>query len=182
LSERFCDFRSRKNSCSEFFHNALSAALSNGAALTPDEWNDFFDWGVVTPEMKTHLRYFNRFVAGLPLAQWNPQPIKITEESDTTNAWGIMSNKGGIIWVQDKLTEDLAITEVREQRSTRTNLHLSFTLTNANNYSVTPFNPWSGEFGESFTVNCTSINNNTCNIELPDFLSDIALRFESIGE
>jgi hypothetical protein len=65
----------------ELFHNAIWAALGAGAALTPAEWNDFDSWGAMTTKIKTHMRFFNEFVATVPLAQWAPEPLNINSKN-----------------------------------------------------------------------------------------------------
>jgi len=165
----------------ELFHNVIWAALSNGAALTPAEWNDFFDWGVMTTVMKNHIRFLNTFVQPIPLAQWNPSLINITDNNNTTKSWGVLGNEGGVIWVQDMLVEGLNINDIRQQRVLRDSVSIFLADIKSGQFKVTPFNTWNGEFGNSFTIDCGSINTNGCKIDLPNFLSDIALRLDKLN-
>ncbi len=164
----------------EVFHHALWAALSNGAALTPAEWNDFFDWEIMTTEMKKHSSYFSLFIKDVPMAQWDPSPIQITDNSTTTKSWGVLGNDGGIIWTQDKLVQGLSINDVRINRTTRSNVSIQLPTINEGIYKVTPFNTWQGEFIDSFTIDCNLLDDEGCKINLPDFISDIALRLDKV--
>lgn len=164
----------------EVFHHALWAALSNGSALTPAEWNDFFDWEVMTTEMKNHSRYLSLFVNNMPMARWDPLPIQVTDNSTTTQSWGILGNEGGLIWTQDKLVEGLNINDVRINRTIRSNVSIQLPTINEGIYKVTPFNTWQGQFIDSFNIDCNLTNDEGCQINLPDFISDIALRLDKI--
>jgi hypothetical protein len=163
----------------EVFHHALWAALSNGAALTPAEWNDFFDWEVMTTEMKEHSSYLSLFMKDIPMALWDPLPIQITDNS-TTKSWGILGNIGGIIWTQDKLLENLSINDIRTTKTIRTDVAIYLPMINEGTYKVTPFNTWQGEFIESFEIDCNVIDESGCKINLPNFISDIALKLDKI--
>jgi hypothetical protein len=165
----------------ELFHNAIWAALSNGAALTPAEWNDFFDWDIMTTAMKNHIRYFNAFVNNLPLAEWDPSPIRINNNNNTTKSWGILGNEGGIIWIQDRLVEGLGINNIREQRTIRNNISLLLPDVNVGQYKVSPFNTWNGQFENTFTIDCNTTSTDGCEIALPNFTSDIAIRLDRIN-
>ena len=164
----------------ELFHNAIWSALSNGAALTPAEWNDFFDWSVMTTAMKDHIRFFNTFIQPIPLAQWNPLPINITDNNNTTKSWGILGNEGGIIWTQDILVSGLHINDIREQRVLRNNVSLFLSDIKSGQFKITPFNTWNGQFDNSFTIDCNSVSGNGCQIDLPNFMSDIAIRLDRV--
>lgn len=164
----------------EVFHHALWSALSNGAALTPAEWNDFFDWEVMTTEMKNHSRYFSLFIENIPMAQWNPSPIEIIDDSITTKSWGILGNSGGIIWTQDKLLAGLNINDTRTLKTTRSNLAIYLPAISEGIYKVTPFNTWQGEFIESFDIDCNIADDRGCRIDLPDFISDIVFRLDKV--
>lgn len=172
---------SNANYYPELFHNAIWAALSNGAALTPAEWNDFFDWDIMTTAMKNHMRYLNVFVENIPLAQWDPSPIRINDNNNTTQSWGILGNQGGIIWVQDRLVEGLDINDIREQRTIRNSISLFLPDVNVGQYNVSPFNTWNGQFENSFIIDCNTASIEGCEIALPNFTSDIAIRLDKIN-
>lgn len=165
----------------ELFHNVIWSALSNGAALTPAEWNDFFDWNVMTTAMKDHIRFLNTFIQTIPLAQWNPSPVNITDNNNTSKSWCMLGNEGGLIWTQDTLVEGLHINDIREQRSIRDNVSIFLSNTSSGQYKITPFNTWSGKFGDSFTIDCNSVGIYGCQIDLPSFMSDIAIRLDRIN-
>ncbi|MGB0833456.1 MAG: DUF5060 domain-containing protein [Psychrobium sp.] len=156
----------------EVFHNALWSALASGAAMTPAEWNDFSDWGQVTAEMTTTLQHFATFVDRLSLAKWNPSPLNITSPNGI-KAWGIASEQGGMIWLQDTTLQSESISNIRLRRQTTAQLTIELNNMPAGDYQVAPYNTQLGEFLAPLSVTCQS--NTPCLIAVPEFVGDVAL-------
>lgn len=172
-------FDESKNYYPELFHHAIWAALSNGAALTPAEWNDFFDWQTMTSEMKAHMSYFSDFVATVPLVHWDPKPINIRSD-ENVRGWGLLGSEGGLIWLQDTRLAGLDIDQIRLQQTSSANTKIFLPEVDTGEYQITPFNTWNGEFLDSFIINCEEIDIAGCEINVPTFISDIALRLNRI--
>lgn len=156
----------------EVFHNALWAALSSGSAMTPAEWNDFSDWGNITSSMTTTLQHFSTFVERLSLAKWAPSPLTITVPTEM-KAWGIASEQGGMIWLQDIQLRGESITQIRSQRQPTSPINIEINNLKAGDYQITPYRTQEGEFLTAFTVSCQAAS--PCVIAIPSFVNDIAL-------
>lgn len=172
-------FDENKNYYPELFHHVIWAGLSSGAALTPAEWNDFFDWQIMTTEMKAHMSYFSDFVNTLPLVQWKPKPINIST-GENLRAWGLLGEKGGIVWLQDTSLAGLDIEQIRLQKTLVTNANLFLPNEVTGSFQITPFNTWNGEFLASFNIQCDQISVNGCEINIPPFIDDIAIRINRL--
>jgi hypothetical protein len=160
----------------ELFHNAIWAALGAGAALTPAEWNDFDTWGVMTTEMKNHMRFLSEFVSTTPLAKWAPKPLAITSSASNIRAWGVAGDIGGLVWVQDAALSGLDIDDIRQQITQVTGVSVNLIGLVSGRYQISPYDTWQGQFGESFEVDCNGGIEVQCNIPLPSFTHDMAFR------
>ncbi len=156
----------------EVFHQALWSALAAGAAMTPAEWNDFSDWGQLTSSMITSLQHFATFVDRLSLAKWNPSPLIITSPNNT-KAWGVGSEQGGVIWLQDTTLQGESVTTIREQRLPTTPSFIEVNNLPAGDYQITPYNIQQGEFLSPLSITCQM--NVPCLITVPAYLGDVAL-------
>ncbi len=163
----------------ELFHNALWAGLVSGAAMTPAEWNDFFDWGVMTTDMKNHMRFFSVFIQDVPLVVWDPTPLSIDTNGQLISAWGLTSNSGTIIWGLDTTHKGQGIDTIRAQRAERSNVTLRLGGLAAGEYQVNPFNTWTGQNMPSYTFIC-DVTPQGCSLILPSFTSDIALKLQRL--
>ncbi|HRI57503.1 MAG TPA: DUF5060 domain-containing protein, partial [Anaerolineae bacterium] len=161
----------------ELFHNALWAALGAGAAMTPAEWNSGGPWGRLTPEMKADLDRLAQFVAGIPLAHWNPQPVQISSNDPAVRGWGVAGEEGGLIWVQDASLEGQPIDAVRANTASRSGVQITVAGLPAGAYAVIPYDTWQGKFLDPIALICAA--GRPCLIDLPDFSADLALRLES---
>lgn len=157
----------------EMFHNANWAALSAGAALTPAEWNDRGGWSAMTPEMNADMVRIARFVAEIPLARLNPEPLTIYSLDPSVRGWGMAGEAGGLIWVQDFSLEGKTAKEVREDATTRSGVQLEVTGLTSGTYSITPYDTWQSIWLDAFLVDC---DEGACIIPLPDFWHDLALK------
>ncbi len=162
----------------ELFHNAIWSALAAGAAFTPAEWNDFATWGVMTTEMKAHMRFFSRFVKTTELAKWSPEILTVTSNNNDIQAWGLAGSEGGIVWVQDAELKGLEIDEIRAKITQSNNVSVDIQGLQAGEYQITPYDTWQGIFHESFTVTCSE--SLPCTILLPEFRYDIAFRINAV--
>jgi hypothetical protein len=81
----------------EMFHNANWAALGAGAAPTPAEWNDRGGWSMMTPEMNADMQRFSQFVAQIPFARLDPEPLQIKSLDPSVRAWGVAGVRG-MLW------------------------------------------------------------------------------------
>ena len=158
----------------ELFHHAIWAALASGASMTPAEWNSGGSFGRLTPEMKADLSRLAEFTQTLPLAQWNPQPLKILSGDAAVRGWGVAGKEGGIFWVQDFSAEGKSIEEVRSSGVVRTNVKVEITGLAEGAYSIEPFDTWQGTTLAALSLNCKA--NEACIITLPDFTSDMAFK------
>lgn len=164
----------------ELFHNAIWSALGAGAALTPAEWNDFDTWGVMTPEMKNHMRFLSEFVTTTPLAQWDPQPLQITSSNVDIRGWGIAGEMGGLVWIQDASLRGLEIDEIRQQTVEQSNVLIHITGLTTGRYQISPYNTWQGTFNTSFNIECNGDTSTQCTVLMPTFTHDIALRINRL--
>ena len=160
----------------ELFHNALWAALATGAALTPAEWNSGGVWGRPTPEMYADIHRLARFVADIPLAQWNPAPLQIVSHDPHVRGWGLAGTQGGLFWVQDFSLEGQPLETVRQGLSVRHNVELEVQGLAEGTYQVSPYDTWQGVSLPAFEISCLA--EQPCRIVLPDFKADMAFRLE----
>ncbi|HSN78611.1 MAG TPA: glycosyl hydrolase family 18 protein [Anaerolineae bacterium] len=161
----------------ELFHNAIWAALGAGAAMTPAEWNSGGSWGRLTPEMKADLARLAAFVADIPLAHWNPQPLSLSSSDRAVRGWGVAGEEGGLLWVQDASLEGQPIAELRADETVRSGVQIAVDGMAAGVYAVRPYDTWQGVYLEPLSLTCTA--GQPCLIDLPDFTADIALRLEN---
>jgi hypothetical protein len=157
----------------EMFHNANWAALGAGAALTPAEWNDHGSWSTMTPEMQADMQRFARFVAEIPLARWNPEPLQINSLDTAVRAWGVAGEPGSVLWVQDASLAGMTAQELRLDTTTRSGVQLELLNLTPGTYSLTPYDTWKGDWLEPFSVVCGEA---TCTITLPEFWHDMAFK------
>jgi hypothetical protein len=160
----------------ELFHNSIWAALGSGAAMTPAKWNDGGAWGEMTPAMLADIGRLGQFVAGLPLAQWNPQPLAISSSNPQVRAWGVAGKAGGLFWAQDFSLEGKSIDDVRASQAIRKGVQVQIQGLAAGNYTITPYDTWQGTFLAANTVSCAE--GQPCTIALPDFKADMAFKIE----
>lgn len=157
----------------ELFHHSIWAALGAGAAMTPAEWNSGGNWGRMTPEMLADLGRLRQFVADLPLAEWQPQPLELANSTVEVRGWGVAGEAGGILWVQDFALEGAGIEAVRAAETVRSGVEVEVTGLANGRYTITPYDTWQGVFLDAFTVDCTG---SPCTLPLPDFKSDMAFK------
>lgn len=160
----------------EMFHNAIWAALASGAAMTPAEWNDRGSWTAMTPEMLDDLLRLKAFVADIPLARLNPDPLKVRSDDSAVRGWGVAGTQGGLLWVQDFSLQGTPLKEMRQQLTARSGVVIELSGLAAGNYSLQPYDPWQGVFGDAIEITCAS--ETACAAALPEFWSDLALRIE----
>jgi spore germination protein YaaH len=161
----------------ELFHNAIWAALAAGAAMTPAEWNSGGSWGRLTDAMKADLGRLGQFVAEVPLAHWNPQPVQISSSNPAVRGWGVAGEEGGLLWVQDASLEGQPIADVRANTTLRSGVQIAAYGLGAGVYAVRPYDTWQGAWLEPLSLTCSA--GQPCLINLPDFSADIALRLEN---
>jgi len=160
----------------ELFHNSIWAALASGAAMTPAEWNSGGSWGRMTPEMNADLSRLTDFVSDLPLAQWNPSAVQVAATDEQLRGWGIAGQGGGLIWIQDYSLEGASVGDLRNLMFVRSGVQVEVIGLPAGIYEVATYdtNTKQGVYLNSFDLEC--ISNAACEITLPDFKSDIAIR------
>jgi len=160
----------------ELFHNSIWAALASGAAMTPAEWNSGGSWGEMTAAMLADINRLSHFVAGMPLAEWNPSSLQISSSDEAVRGWGVAGEAGGLLWVQDFSLEGKSIQEVRNDATVRQGVQIEVEGLAAGTFTVTPYDTWQGTFLSAFDVTCSA--DQTCSIALPDFESDMAFEIE----
>ena len=161
----------------ELFHNAIWAALANGAAMTPAEWNSSGVWGRMTPEMNADIHRLAQFVDGMPLALWDPAPLQISSSDPEVRAWGLTGQAGGMFWVQDFALEGEGIEVIRADHTLRSGVELQVLGLPAGTFTITPYDTWQGTALATFEASC--LENEPCTISLPDFTSDMAFKWLS---
>lgn len=158
----------------ELFHNSIWAALANGAAMTPAEWNSGGNWMRMSPEMLEDLNRLGQFVSDMPLAALNPSVLEIGSSDAEVRAWGVAGNDGGLIWAQDFALDGMPIEDVRADETVRSGVALTVTGLTEGVYEIRPYDTWQGVYLDSFEVECAA--GSDCVIALPDFSADIALK------
>jgi hypothetical protein len=158
----------------ELFHHAIWSALASGASMTPAEWNSGGSRGRLTSEMKADLSRLAQFTQDMPLAKWNPQPLKISSTDAVVRGWGVAGRDGGLFWVQDFSAEGKSIEEVRSSVTLRSTVQVEITDLAEGTYSIQPFDTWQGNYLGEFEISCKA--NEPCVLTLPDFTSDMAFK------
>lgn len=159
----------------EMFHNANWAALGAGAALTPAEWNDRGGWSMMTPEMNADMQRFSQFVAQIPFARLDPEPLQIKSLDSSVRAWGVAGESGGMLWVQDASLAGKTALEIRADTAIRNGVQLEISGLTHGTYTITPYDTWQGFWLDTFAVEC---GEGTCTIALPEFMHDMAFKLE----
>jgi hypothetical protein len=154
-------------------HNANWASLASGAAMTPTEWNDLNAFGRFDADMAADMARFARFVDEVPLAAYDPESVSIQSGDPDVRGWGVVGDRGGIIWLQDHALDEATIEEIRADETIRSGVVSTVDSLTAGPWTVTPYDTWLGEWMEPFEAQCPS---GPCPLPLPDFHSDIALR------
>jgi hypothetical protein len=157
----------------EQFHNSIWAALASGAAMVPAQWN-FSNNGSILPIIAADNGKLAQFVAGMPLAQWNPSPLKINSQDPQVRGWGVAGKDGGLFWVQDFSLEGKSMDEIRSSQITRKNVRVDLVGLAAGTFTITPYDTWQGSYLSAISVTCT--DGQACTIALPDFKADMAFK------
>jgi hypothetical protein len=144
--------------------------------MTPAEWNSGGSWGWLTPEMVADLGRLKTFIADIPLAQLNPEPLEIRSEGAEVRGWGVAGEEGGLIWVQDFSLQGRPLAEVRQMLTLRSGVQLEVRGLAAGTYTVHPFDTWGGTYLEASEVTCEA--SDLCRLPLPNFRSDLALEIK----
>jgi hypothetical protein len=134
-------------------------------------------WGRLTDAMKADLGRLAQFVAEVPLAHWNPQPLQVNSSDPAVRGWGVAGEEGGLFWVQDASLEGQPIADVRANMAVRSGVQVAVDGLAAGVYAVRPYDTWQGVWLEPLSLTCTA--GQPCLIDLPDFTADIALRLEN---
>jgi hypothetical protein len=159
----------------ELFHNSIWAALANGAAMTPAEWNSGGSWMRMSDEMLEDMARLGEFVADMPLAAMNPTALQIESSDEAVRGWGVAGEDGGLIWLQDFALEGQPLDAIRADETVRQDVELSVTGMPGGTYSIQPYNTWQGDHLDTFSVECEE---EPCKFSVPAFQADIALKFE----
>jgi hypothetical protein len=160
----------------ELFHNSIWGALAAGAAMTPAEWNSGGTWGEMTPAMQADIGRLAGFVEPIPLAELNPEPVRIVVSDPKVRGWGVAGRNGGLFWVQDFALESNSIEDVRRNGVVRRGVQAEIQGLGGGTFAVTPYDTWQGVWLESFIVQCTE--GQMCLIPLPDFKADMAFQLD----
>jgi hypothetical protein len=156
----------------EFMHNANWTALATGAAMTPTEWNDLNAFGTFDEEMRADMRRFADFVDVVPLVAYRPERIVVAASHPEVRGWGLAGDRGGLVWVQDHELDEAGIEEIEADDTVRAGVTVTLDPLSNGEWTVDPYDPWSGSWLEPVTVDCPG---GVCEVELPSFHSDLAL-------
>jgi hypothetical protein len=160
----------------EMYHNAIWASLASGASMTPAPWNFLNSYGDLQRLIAADLSLLAKFVSGLPLAQWNPSPLKVSSRDPQVRGWGIAGKDGGLFWVQDFSLEGKTMDEIRAGQSARTGVQVDLQGLAGGTYGITPYDTWQGTYLAALSATCT--DGKPCPIALPDFKADMAFKIE----
>ena len=159
----------------ELFHNSIWAATASGAAMEPAQWN--FSSSSLMPQISADNGRLAQFMAGMPLAQWNPTPLQISSRDPQVRGWGVAGRAGGLFWVQDFSLEGKTIEEVRKGQIVRKGVLVDLLGMAGGTYTIRPYDTWQGTYLDTFSVTCA--DGQPCTIALPDFKADMAFKIES---
>ncbi len=155
----------------EMMHHTNWAALGAGASMTPIEWNDNSAYNSFDEPMIEDMRRFADFVETVQLTAYDPVAVDVTTSDDAVRGWGVVGDRGGVVWIQDAFFEGASLELQRVGRQVE-----GITVTVAGvpdgQWMVSPYNTWTGEWLETVEVTCVS---GSCAIPLPTFNKDIAL-------
>ncbi len=126
----------------------------------------------MTPEMYADSGRLAQFVADLPLAQLNPEALRIVSSDEQVRGWGLAGREGGVFWVQDFSLEGKPIAEVRQAEIVRTGVEVQIEGMPIGAYTILPYDTWQGAYLDPFDVVCAE----PCAIALPDFKADMAFK------
>ncbi len=159
----------------EFMHNANWTSLAAGSAMTPIEWNDLNEFGRFDDAMREDMARFAEFTDQLPLAVIDPETVEVASSDPDVRGWALAGARGGVFWLQDFALEDATIEEIRADQTVRANVVVTLGDLAAGTWQIRPFDTWSGEWGEPYSVECPR---GGCEVIVPAFHRDIALLLE----
>ncbi len=158
----------------ELYHNSVWASLAAGAAMAPAEWNDAGAFMSMTPEMLAVLRSVGTFVDGMPLAEIDPQTLRIDSSDSAVRGWGVAGADDGFIWVQDFAMQGQPIEAIRADETVRSGVVLTVDGLGDGTYLITPYDTWTATYLDAFEVTCEA--GTPCEVPLPDFEDDRAFK------
>lgn len=157
----------------DMLHYANWAALGAGASMTPIEWNDNSAYGAFDQPMIEDMRRFSDFIEEVPLVTYDPVAVGVTTSDPLLRGWGVIGDKGGVVWIQDAELQGQPL-DVQTAGRRVTNVTLTVEGMAEGSWIVRPYNTWTGEWLDTIGAVCGS---EPCEILLPDFNKDIALAF-----
>lgn len=155
------------------FHNANWATFAAGAATTPIEWNDNSGYGRFTPEMAADMTRFIAFAGEIPLVTIAPEQLSLSFSDPAVRGWGVGSDRGGVIWVQDFALEGAPLNEIMSDNTIRSGVIVTISDLRAQTLTFRPYNTWTGEWLEARDAVC---GDGLCVLSIPDFSRDLALQ------
>jgi hypothetical protein len=158
----------------EMMHYANWAALAAGASVTPIEWNDGFGYGEFDQSMQEDMARFATFVEEVPLVTYDPDALGVMLDDPDVRGWGVAGDAGGLFWVQDFALEGATMDEIRAADTVRSGVIATVDSLAGGIWTVTPYDTWTGEWLEPFTVECPP--DAPCVVALPDFSRDLAFK------
>ena len=159
-------------------HNSNWVTLATGAATTPIEWNDGTGYGSFDDEMAADMARFVDFVDTLPLVRLNPEVVTVSTSDESIRGWGVAGRAGGVVWVQDFALQGAELETIMSDETVRSGVAVTLDGELFGDYLVRPYNTWTGQWLEPIEMSCTT----DCRLTLPDFVSDLALRIESVTD
>ncbi|MEQ8435940.1 MAG: DUF5060 domain-containing protein [Ilumatobacter fluminis] len=161
----------------EFSHNATWATFAAGGATTPIEWNDGYDYGRFDDDQAADMARFVAFAEQIPMVQLDPEQLTVTPSDPAARAWGVGSERGGVVWIQDTTGAARSETDVEDLDAMRARPALSGVSISIDglpdgDYRATPYDTWIGERLAPIPFTCEG---DVCRLSLPDFRFDLAL-------
>lgn len=167
----------RPGSYPEFSHNATWATFAAGGATTPIEWNDGYDYGRFTDDQAADMARFVAFAERIPMVRLDPEQLTVTPSDPSASAWGVGSDRGGVVWIQDttgaaRTETDVEDLDAMRTRPPMTGVSISIDGLPDGNYTATPYQTWIGDRLAPIPFSCEG---DECRLSLPDFRFDLAL-------
>lgn len=160
----------------EMSHYASWAGLASGGAMIPFEVSEVnSSYGTLTPEMRADFKRLAEFASFLDMATWDPVPVTITSNQSQIRGWGLVGDGGGAAWILDTTMAGRRINDLRAYADDRVGVRVTIEMPRLGTYpTVFVYDPWLGDDVWTGPVDC---QDGTCEIDLPAFHSDLAIRF-----
>jgi hypothetical protein len=115
------------------------------------------------------------FVEEIPLVSYDPVAVSVSSSDPEVRGWGVVGDRGGVLWAQDFALEGHTMEEIRADQTVRAAVSLTIQPLAAGQWVLTPYDTWQGAWLEPFRVDCPG---GPCSLPIPEFTRDLALKLE----